>query len=91
MREGLKAVSPGLIALGIWGVVTGVAMVKAGLTEFQAIVMSLLVYAGSAQLTALPLMAAASVAVGPPLVRSDKGGRRVRPIIRGPEFLEDFR
>jgi len=58
MREGLKAVSPGLIALGIWGVVTGVAMVKSGLTEFQAIVMSLLVYAGSAQLTALPLMAA---------------------------------
>jgi predicted branched-subunit amino acid permease len=58
MLEGLKAVSPGLIALGIWGVVTGVAMVKAGLTEFQAIVMSLFVYAGSAQLTALPLMAA---------------------------------
>lgn len=58
MREGLRAVSPGLIALSIWGVVTGVAMVKAGLTETQAIAMSLLVYAGSAQLTALPLMAA---------------------------------
>lgn len=58
MREGLVAVSPGLIALAIWGVVTGVAMVKAGLTETQAIAMSLLVYAGSAQLTALPLMAA---------------------------------
>lgn len=50
--------SPGLIALAIWGVVTGVAMVKAGLSEQQAVVMSLLVYAGSAQLTALPLMAA---------------------------------
>jgi len=58
MREGLAAVSPGLIALAIWGVVTGVAMVKAGLTETQAIAMSLLVYAGSAQLTSLPLMAA---------------------------------
>jgi len=58
MRDGLRAVSPGLIALAIWGVVTGVAMVKAGLTEPQAIAMSLLVYAGSAQLTALPLMAA---------------------------------
>ena len=56
--EGLRAVSPGLVALAIWGVVTGVAMVKAGLTEQQAVVMSLLVYAGSAQLTALPLMAA---------------------------------
>jgi predicted branched-subunit amino acid permease len=58
MRDGFKAASPGLIALFIWGVVTGVAMVKAGLSEPQAIVMSLLVYAGSAQLTALPLMAA---------------------------------
>lgn len=58
MREGLRAVSPGLVALAIWGVVTGVAMVKAGLTEQQAVVMSLLVYAGSAQLTALPLMSA---------------------------------
>ena len=58
MRAGFKAVSPGLIALAIWGVVTGIAMVKAGLTETQAIAMSLLVYAGSAQLTALPLLAA---------------------------------
>lgn len=58
MREGLRAVRPGLIALTIWGLVTGVAMVKAGLSEQQAVVMSLLVYAGSAQLTALPLMAA---------------------------------
>ncbi len=58
MRDGFRAVSPGLIALSIWGVVTGVAMVKAGLSETQAIVMSLLVYAGSAQLTAIPLMAA---------------------------------
>ncbi len=58
MRDGFRAVRPGLIALTIWGVVTGVAMVKAGLTETQAIAMSLLVYAGSAQLTALPLMAA---------------------------------
>jgi len=58
MRAGFDAVGPGLIALMIWGVVTGVAMVKAGLSEPQAVVMSLLVYAGSAQLTALPLMAA---------------------------------
>lgn len=58
MRDGFNAVRSGLIALGIWGIVTGVAMVKAGLTEPQAIAMSLLVYAGSAQLTALPLMAA---------------------------------
>jgi predicted branched-subunit amino acid permease len=58
LREGLMAVSPALIALGVWGVVTGVAMVKAGLSDQQAVAMSLLVYAGSAQLTALPLLAA---------------------------------
>lgn len=57
-REGLRAVTPGLIALMVWGVVTGVAMVKAGLTEHNAVWMTLMVYAGSAQLTALPLIAA---------------------------------
>jgi predicted branched-subunit amino acid permease len=46
-----------MIAVGIWGVVTGMAMVKAGLTPWQAVGMSLLVYAGSAQLAALPLIA----------------------------------
>ncbi len=58
MRDGARAVSPGLLALIVWGVVTGVAMVKSGLTEHDAILMSLLVYAGSAQLTALPLIMA---------------------------------
>lgn len=56
MRQGYRAVLPGLLALIVWGVVTGVAMVKSGLTEQTATVMSLLVYAGSAQLTALPLI-----------------------------------
>lgn len=46
------------VALGIaaWGLVTGVAMVKSGLGVPLAVVMSLLVFAGSAQLAALPLM-----------------------------------
>ncbi|MBP8035784.1 MAG: AzlC family ABC transporter permease [Burkholderiaceae bacterium] len=46
----------------MWGVVTGVAMVKSGLSAPAAAVMSLLVYAGSAQLTAIPLLV-----VGAPL------------------------
>lgn len=58
MRDGCRAVSPGLLALTVWGVVTGVAMVKSGLAEHTAVVMSLLVYAGSAQLTSLPLIMA---------------------------------
>lgn len=47
-------------ALGIaaWGLVTGVAMAKSGLTLAQCLGMSLLVFAGSAQLTSLPLLAA---------------------------------
>jgi predicted branched-subunit amino acid permease len=48
------------IGLGIaaWGLVTGVAMVKSGLGVPLSIFMSLVVFAGSAQLTALPLIAA---------------------------------
>jgi predicted branched-subunit amino acid permease len=47
------------ISLGIaaWGLVTGVAMSKAGLTVPMAVLMSLVVFAGSAQLAALPLIA----------------------------------
>jgi predicted branched-subunit amino acid permease len=50
------------IALGIgaWGLVTGVAIVKSGLPLPLALMMSLLVFAGSAQLAALPLIAAAA-------------------------------
>jgi predicted branched-subunit amino acid permease len=46
------------ISLGIaaWGLVTGVAMAKSGLPMSLSILMSLLVFAGSAQLAALPLL-----------------------------------
>jgi len=44
---------PGIVA---WGLVSGMAIVKAGLTIWQALAMTLLVFAGSAQLSALPLM-----------------------------------
>lgn len=55
---GLRAVAPALLATGVWGLVTGVAMVKTGLTEWQALGMTLLVFAGTAQMAALPLIAA---------------------------------
>ena len=54
--DGARAIAPATVAVGLWGFVTGVAMVKAGLTQYEALVMSLVVYAGSAQLTALPLI-----------------------------------
>ncbi len=46
------------VSLGIaaWGLVTGVAMVKSGLSVPLALMMSLMVFAGSAQLAAIPLM-----------------------------------
>ena len=47
-----------MIATSIWAFVTGIAMVKSGMSEAMASIMTLLVYAGSAQLTALPLMMA---------------------------------
>ncbi len=56
-RQGVHAIIPALIATGTWGLVTGVAMVKSGLTESMALAMTLLLYAGSAQLTSLPLIA----------------------------------
>jgi len=55
---GAREVVPALIATSIWAFVTGVAMVKAGMSTGMALLMSLTVYAGSAQLTALPLMVA---------------------------------
>jgi predicted branched-subunit amino acid permease len=44
------------LGIGAWGLVAGVAMSKAGLGPVFAVAMSLCVFAGSAQLAALPLM-----------------------------------
>ncbi len=45
------------LGIGAWGLVTGVAMVKSGLGIPLSLAMSAFVFAGSAQLAALPLMA----------------------------------
>jgi predicted branched-subunit amino acid permease len=57
-RAGFMAGLPLLLGIGAWAVVVGVAMVRTGLTAWQASGMTLLVYAGSAQLASLPLIAA---------------------------------
>ncbi len=57
-RQGLRdmsSVAPGLAA---WGMMTGVAMIKSGMSLVEAVAMTLLVYAGSSQLAAIPLIAA---------------------------------
>lgn len=55
-REGLKDVFAALVATSAWGFVTGIAIVKSGISESMASLMTLTVYAGSAQLTSLPLI-----------------------------------
>ncbi|WP_059410596.1 AzlC family ABC transporter permease [Cupriavidus basilensis] len=56
--DGARHFAPSLPAVFSWGLVTGVAMSKSVMTVPEAIGMSLLVYAGSAQLAVLPLFAA---------------------------------
>ena len=56
--EGVRAsaaLAPGLAA---WGLMTGVSMVNAGMSTFDSVLMTLIVYAGSVQLAAIPLLAA---------------------------------
>lgn len=57
-REALKIGMPTWFGVGAWGLVVGVAMIKAGLSLPQALGMTLIVFAGSAQLASLPLIAA---------------------------------
>ncbi len=56
-REGVRAMTPLSVAIAVWGLVTGVALVNSGLSITVAIVMTLTVFAGSAQLAVLPLLA----------------------------------
>ena len=55
-REGVRVSYPTWFGIAAWGLVVGVAMIKSHLTIIQALGMTLLVFAGSAQLAALPLI-----------------------------------
>ncbi len=59
-RNGFNDLMPAAPGIVTWGLVTGVAMVKSGLSIPQSLAMTFTVFAGSAQLSALPLMAAAA-------------------------------
>ena len=56
-RAGARDMAGVSLGIAAWGLVTGVAMVKGGLSVPLALFMSLAVFAGSAQLAAVPLMA----------------------------------
>ncbi len=61
-RAGLRDMVPQATGTAIWGLMTGVAMVKSGLSVIEALAMTFLVYAGSSQLAALPLLVAGAPA-----------------------------
>lgn len=58
VREGARDAVPMAIGIAAWGLVAGVAMAKSGMGVPLAILMAVTVYAGSAQIAALPLIAA---------------------------------
>lgn len=57
-QEGWRASASTVPAVFAWGVVSGMAMVKSGMSIFQSLGMSLMVFAGSAQFAVLPLLVA---------------------------------
>ena len=56
-REGMRAFLPISVGLVPWAIVTGIAMRSIGLSELESMGMSLLVFAATAQLGTLPLIA----------------------------------
>ena len=57
-RVGAIDLMPAAPGIAAWGLMTGVAMVQSGLSTFEALLMSLMVFAGSSQLAAVPLLLA---------------------------------
>ena len=61
-RQGARDMSSVALGTGAWGLMTGVAMVKSGMSVIEALAMTFLVYAGSSQLAAIPLLVAGAPA-----------------------------
>ena len=55
-QEGLASIASVCVGIFAWGLMTGVAMVNSGLSQADALAMTLLVFAGSSQLAVLPLL-----------------------------------
>lgn len=60
--EGLRDAAPQAPGVAAWGLMIGVAMINSGMSVMESIAMTLLVYAGSSQLAAIPLIAAGAPA-----------------------------
>lgn len=57
-RKGARDIALVVPGLSAWGLMTGVAMINSGLSLTEALLMGVLVFAGSSQLAAIPLIAA---------------------------------
>lgn len=53
---GARLIGPAALGTFFWGVAAGVAMIKGGMSPMQAMLMTVVVFSGTAQLAALPLM-----------------------------------
>jgi predicted branched-subunit amino acid permease len=56
-RIGVRDLASVATGIGAWGLMTGVAMINSGMSAVEAVAMTLLVFAGSAQLASIPLIA----------------------------------
>jgi len=61
-KEGAREMVPLATGIAAWGLMTGVAMVKSGMSGVEALAMTFLVYAGSSQLASIPLIVAGAPA-----------------------------
>jgi predicted branched-subunit amino acid permease len=61
-KEAARDMLPLAAGISAWGLMTGVAMVKSGMSVVEALAMTFLVYAGSSQLAAIPLIVAGAPA-----------------------------
>jgi predicted branched-subunit amino acid permease len=61
-RIGVRDTGSVALGIGAWGLMTGVAMVKSDMSVVEAVAMTVLVYAGSSQLAAIPLLFAGAPA-----------------------------
>src|SRR5258706_14672664 len=87
LREGALASAGLLVGIVPWGIVAGVAMASAGLTQTQAVAKSVLVIAGPAPPAGLPLL----VAQAPLWVMvATARGRNLRYVIYNPVLAPHF-
>ncbi len=61
-KIGLHELAPQALGVAAWGLMTGVAMVKSGMSVLESLAMTLLVFAGSSQLASTPLIVAGAPA-----------------------------